>query len=471
MEGHSSFWTRSFLAVLARGEYPGVRPLVGILEAPSIRPDGSIIQRPGYDRSTGYLYAPTEDFPPVPESPAQADAARALAELHEPFADFQFSDETHQASTIAALLNILARPAIAGSTPAVIHDANTRGSGKTLKADAVSTIVTGRPTAKMAYPKDDEELEKILASYALRGASIVNFDNVTGTFGGGPLDRCLTAGDTVELRVLGKSEIPTMRWRAVIMATGNNIAIAGDTSRRVLISRLESPLENPEERQQFRHPNLLAWVRQNRPRLVVAALTVLRGWIVAGRPQMECAVWGSFEAWSAIIPPAIVFAGGQDPMRTRPVATGEEDEEKRSLFAILDGLARLDEAGRGLTAKTIIDTLYTRDRLRGEASPDGFEAFRESIEALTSPPPGTAPATQKLGNRLQRFRRRVVGGRMLDCEIDAHTKVGRWRVVAGTACTAGTVSAPRARTVDNSGESGARSTREYPQSPQIGDPL
>jgi hypothetical protein len=61
-----------------------------------------------------------------------------------------------------------------------------------------------------------------------------------------PLD--LTAGDTVELRVLGKSEVPTLRWRAVAMATGSNVAIAGDTSRRVLISRLESPLENPEDR-------------------------------------------------------------------------------------------------------------------------------------------------------------------------------------------------------------------------------
>ena len=274
-------------ALLARGDYPGIRPLVGIIEAPSMRPDGSIIQTPGYDKTTGYLYVPSGEFPLVPENPSHADAMLALDDLLEPFSEFPFAGPEHQASAIAGAMTIVARPAIKGSVPAVVHDANVRGSGKTLKADVVCIIGTGRATAKMTWPKTEEELEKILGAYGLRGARVISFDNLVAPFGGAPLDRCLTAGegDSVELRVLGKSEVPAVPWGAVVMATGNNVAISGDTARRMLVSRLESPLENPEERQQFTHPNLLAWVKENRPRLVVAVLTILRAWHVAGRPK------------------------------------------------------------------------------------------------------------------------------------------------------------------------------------------
>ncbi len=431
-------------AARERGEYPQIRPLIGIIESPSMRPDGSILQSPGYDRRTAYLYAPSAAFAAVPDAPSQDDARRALEELEEPFNDFPFRSSEHRASAIAAVLTVLARPAIRGSTPAVIHDANTRGAGKTLEGDVISLIATGREAAKMQYPATDDELEKVLAAYGLRGAALIAFDNVTGTFGGAPLDRCLTSGDLVELRVLGRSEVATVRWRAVVMATGNNVVLAGDTSRRVIISRLESPLENPEDRQQFGHSPLLQWVESERPRLVVAALTLLRAWHVAGRPLCGCRSWGSFEAWSALIPPAIVFSGGRDPMRTRPAALGEAEPEKSALIAILDGLARLDPTGVGQSARAITGALYTQERLRGLAPPDGFEGLRDAIDALVDNQAGRAPSPTKVGSALRRFRRRIVGNRMLDCAID-RKGVARWRVTgpaspAGDAGDAGAVS-------------------------------
>jgi hypothetical protein len=66
-------------------------------------------------------------------------------------------------------------------------------------------------------------------------------------------------------------------------ATGNNVAIHADTARRVCHIRLESPDERPEERQDFRHPNLLGWVGQERPRLLCAALAILLAYCAAGR--------------------------------------------------------------------------------------------------------------------------------------------------------------------------------------------
>ena len=335
--------------VLNRGRWPGLPHLVGVIEAPALRPDGSIIQQPGFDAATGYLYVPSLRFPAIADAPTQGDASRARAELEEVFADFPFRGPENRSAALAGLLTLLARPAINGSTPAVLTDANVRGSGKTLVVDSISLIATGRATPKMSYPSDDVELEKVLASYALRGASTINFDNITRPFGGGPLDRCLTAVNSVELRVLGKSEIPTLPWRAVIFGTGNNLVLTGDTARRVIVCRLESPLENPENRSGFRHPNLLQWVSRHRARLVRAALTILRGWIVAGKPRGNCDTWGSFEAWAAIVPPALVFAGATDPLRARAEHTGIEDEDKLALEAILDGWSRLNADGSRLT--------------------------------------------------------------------------------------------------------------------------
>jgi hypothetical protein len=414
--------------VLARGEYPSIRPIVGLLEAPSMRRDGTIIQTAGYDAASGYLYQPSVDFARVPDRPTQADAAQALAELEEVFCDFPFGQPFYRAAAIAAALTILVRPAIDGAVPCFLCDANTRGSGKSLVSDAVSTLVTGRAVAKMGFPWDDEELEKVLAAYAVRGASIVCFDNIIKTFGGHPLDRYLTATDTVELRILGKTEVPTVPWRGTILGSGNNIMMKGDTSRRALIIRIESPLEHPEDRADFKHHPLLPWVKAERPRLVVAALTLLRAWHVAGRRSMGLNPWGSFEAWSATIPAALVFAGSVDPMAARPATLDEGDPEKIALLCILENLSRLDVVGRGLTVKEIIAALYPQLRHGEPRTPDGFDDLREAIESLAPPIPGRAPDPNAFGYVLRRFKRRVVGGRRLDI-APGRAGVARWRVV------------------------------------------
>ena len=413
-------------AVRARGEWSGIRPLTGIIETPSITPKGRLIDSPGYDRATGYLYVPTIDFPVVPAHPTQEKANRALVELCEPFQDFPFESDAARLVPIAALLTLLARPAILGACPGFVIDAPTRGTGKTLMADVIATIATGRGAARMSWPHDEAELEKCLGAYALRGAAIVCFDNVARRFGGGPLDKCLTAADTVDLRVLGRSEIPTIRWRAVVLATGNNLELGGDTARRVLLSRLQSPLEHPELRHDFKLPRLLAWVTQERPRLVGAALTLLRAYVVAGHPDMDLGTWGSFEAWVDLIPRAIAFAGGASVLAARAVVSGVEEPEKRALATILQEWGRF--APEGATLNVAIQRLYAPARVGGGASDEGFGALREALEDLAPAQPGQAPDARKLGHAFRRLRGRVVAGRRLEA---ADSKVGgrqRWRV-------------------------------------------
>ncbi|MFO0751397.1 MAG: hypothetical protein U1F43_37870 [Myxococcota bacterium] len=253
-------------------------------------------------------------------------------------------------------------------------------------------------------------------------------DNVVTPFGGGTLDRALTAQDTVELRVLGKSEVPTLRWRALVIATGNNVEVKGDTTRRVVVSRLEPKIDSPEDRTDFRHPDLIGWLRGERSRLVAAALTLLRAWHLAGAPVGTCRTWGSFEAWARIIPPALVWAGGADPMGAR-IGSDAEDSERLALVGLLDGIERLAPPS-GVTARTLVEMLYPPARLLGTAAPDAFDGVREAIEMMVPTPAGKAPSTDRLGRALRSRKGRFVGGRFLEAS-PGHGGLMLWRVGRG----------------------------------------
>jgi hypothetical protein len=129
---------------------------------------------------------------------------------------------------------------------------------------------------------------------------------------------------------------------------------------------------------------------------------------------MGCRSWGSFEAWARIIAPAIVFAGGTDPMGCRIGVGTEGDTEAAALRVVLEGVQRLG-TDRGVTAKTIVGALWPPERLRGQDGlpPDGFDELREVLEALTGAATGRAPDTRRVGRALRRFKGRVIDGRRL----------------------------------------------------------
>jgi putative DNA primase/helicase len=421
-----------------KGDWPGIRTIVGVVETPILRPDGVVIQDAGYDKITHYVYVPSTKFPDIIDDHATRDNARwAFKYLSEIFADFPYVNDAHRSVPIAAILTLVARPAILGSIPAILFDASTRGSGKTLQTDAVAMVVTGRGAPRMNYTTDEIELEKILAGYALKGSPFICLDNVPAMrpFGGGPMDRVITARDEVELRVLGATKVLTIPWRALVMATGNNMSLYGDTSRRVLMARLEPTEESPEHRTKFEHDDLLGWIRKERPRMVSAALLILRAYWCAGRPNMGCARWGSFEEWSRLIPNAIKFAGGADPMGARPEAEEEVDNDLRSIRCIMARLREI-QGDDWFRISSIVELLYKCERPRdaeGNLRADGLEDLRDSIETLVGrrgmkfEGRSTAPDPVELGKRLGAFKGRIIGGLRLTTKSGSGG-VMRWRI-------------------------------------------
>lgn len=400
-------------AIYDAAEWDTVRPITGVLEAPCMRPDGSLIQAPGYDASTGYLYRPNCDFPEVPDKPTQGDANAALLEVCDLFADFPFHKAAEIYVPVAAILTVLARPAICGAVPAFVFDASTKGSGKSLLEQVIATMCTGRAAHLQTWSSRDEENSKMLQSYAMLRVPIVAIDNVASVFGGAMLDMLLTTAGPVRLRRLGETKIESTRWIAVVVAGGNNVALGTDTVRRVVIARIEPPTERPQDRTDFRHPRLLDHVAGARPRLVCAALTVLRGYVAAGRPDMGLPQWGSFEAWRDLVAQAIVWAGGDDVLGCRADRDGERDPEAEALRVVLEHLPRIAESG--CTARMLSEVLWPGGRQRGEdRPPDSFDKLRDALVDVIPCRPGAVPTARQIGCRLRGWRGRVVGGKRLE---------------------------------------------------------
>lgn len=320
--------------IATRDELP-FPPLEGVVEAPTMRPDGTVLDQPGYDAASALLYEPTTRFPPVPESILPADVQAARARIIDLFHDFPFVETSDVSAALAMVLTAAGRSAIDGPCPLFAVRATTPGSGKTLLADVVSIIATGRAAARMAAGKDDDETRKLILAIGLEGASVVLLDNVEGSLGSAAFAAALTS-TTFADRLLGMSKRVTVSLRTVTwVATGNNMSFRGDLGRRVVPIDLDAGVEHPEDRTGFKHENLLAHVRGQRAQLVIDAMTILRGYHEAGRPAHGKPRKGSFEAWDDLVRGAVVWTGLPDPIAGCDRIRDEGDDELEKLRVAL----------------------------------------------------------------------------------------------------------------------------------------
>jgi hypothetical protein len=272
--------------------------LDSIVEFPVIRPDGTLLTAPGYDSMTRLYYAPipTLQVPAIPEHPTPDDIVAALTLIDEIIGQFPYQNQASYANTIALLLTPLIRQAIDGHVPLALIDATRPGTGKSLLAETVALIATGRKATMMTAPYDDDEWRKRIASTLAEGATIITIDNIKARLQAASLDSALTS-HTVKERILGESRNGTYAQHATWMATGNNIQVGGDLPRRCYWIRMDARTSKPWTRGGFKH-DLETWVPAHRGEIIAALLTLARAWYDAGQPPMQVPIkMGSFQSW------------------------------------------------------------------------------------------------------------------------------------------------------------------------------
>jgi hypothetical protein len=284
----------------------------GLISAPVVRADGSLLLEPGYDEATGLCYRPdaTLALSRIPENPTKKDAeAAAKLIVDEVLHDFPFVDNASKAGALAAFLTPIIRPMIRGCVPLCLVDKPSPGTGASKLLDLVSIVATGRAMAALSPPGDEEEWRKLITGLMRDGAALACIDNIASDLKADALSRVLSSAIWKD-RTLGKPDAVEYPQRACWYATGNNLTLSGDLPRRSHLIQLDAKLARPWERTTFKHANINQWVAENRGRLLAALLTMARGWVVAGSPNGGCkSIVGGFDEWVSIVGGILSFAG------------------------------------------------------------------------------------------------------------------------------------------------------------------
>lgn len=293
-------------AVLGYGG--SLRPLHGVSHTPVLRPDGTVLEDPGYDDSTGLLYLPERGLavPRVPDRPTSRQIRDAMEFILRPVAQFPFVTEDHRATWVGLMFTPLMRPILPPPYQFAVITATNPGSGKTLLADLIGWV-HGR-TMRGELPRDQEELRKaVTATLLTTTAPVAVFDNMTGTVRSSVLEALLTNADYSD-RLLGKTRNLNLVNDRLWVATGNNAKIGGDLARRCVFIVIDPRVERPYLRTGFDITDLEGWMRENRGKYLAALLTVARGWVLAGSPA-DGDRSDSFAQWSGSLRGLLKWAG------------------------------------------------------------------------------------------------------------------------------------------------------------------
>ena len=354
--------------------------LEAVVEAPIMRPDGTIFDTPGYDPETRLYYRPGKGFEvgQIPTTPTHTDTQAAIRLLDEAVGEFPYEDGASAANVLALMLTPLVRQAVSGPVPLALIDKPQAGTGGSLLAETIAVIGSGRTAEMLGAPRDEEEWRKQITAKLAAGATMITVDNVEGSLYAPSLARALTARTWTD-RVLGRSETVTVSQRATWIATGNNIQLRGDLPRRCIWIRLDARESRPWQRENFRHPDLLGWVTKNRSRLVHALLTLARAWFAAGRPKApNLPRLGSFEGWAETVGGMVAFAGIPDFLGNLAELYDKADagglEWETFLYTWWEEL----DASKPITVAELSKVISTNDDLRAALPGDLAEAFDKS---------------------------------------------------------------------------------------------
>jgi len=393
--------------LLARREWD-LPVLAGIIQAPTLRPDGSILEIPGYDKETGLYFNPGQtQFQSIKSKPTKDDAWIGLQSLLYLIKEFPFENEESRSVEISGILTAIIRRSIP-TAPLHGFTAPKMANGKSLLTDVIGQIANGKDNAVLSQAESETEEKKRLLAVLAEGDLIVCYDNVEKPFGSPALCSVLSQTEYKD-RILGSTKNISVPTNALFLATGNNLTFVGDITTRTILCTLNAQCERPEERK-F-ELDLRSYIPNHRSELVHAALTILRAYIVAGRPKQPITPFGRFEEWSDLVRSAIVWIGMEDPCKTRKEIENTDPVRLAiktlfsAWFAVFDNTP--------IKVKTIID--------------NNSEELKEALSAFLQDSNSSNKGIS-LGRKLENYNKRIEGGFQLE-RMSMYQGSATWRIV------------------------------------------
>jgi hypothetical protein len=286
--------------------------LRGVIHTPAIRPDGSILQAPGFDTETGlYLSGQLRMRQPIPDKPTAENIRWALGLLLESMlVDFPWVSDASRANYLSLLLTAVIRPRLTCPTPLNVITAPERGSGKSFLGTAPQAVFGGTADDEYAWPQDDAEMRKQITTILREStAPVVVFDNV-------PADSAMDYPSFAGLltrsvwsdRALGRNGKITAPNDRIWAVTGTNVRLGGDYGQRSVLIDIDPEQPRPDQRTGFKIKNWPEWVRTNRAGIVAALLILARVWALNGAETVQRPMRG-FTPWAEQVGGILAFHG------------------------------------------------------------------------------------------------------------------------------------------------------------------
>jgi putative DNA primase/helicase len=356
--------------------------LTGVTKVPLFRPDGTLLSESGYDEPTGLIYDPPEDLEvSVPDKPGKRQVKAAVKLLGEMINDFPYLDKASLANALALGLTPLLRECIDGPTPLAALDKPSPGTGASLLVENLAYVATGKDPGALGASEDDAEMRKLITSMMRTGERFIFMDNVNCELKAASLARALTCS-VWEDRILGVSKTLRAPVRNAWAASANNLRLSLEIARRCYWIRLDAQVARPWNRdpEEFKHPDLRGWVKDNRSELLSALLTIGRRWFAQGQPEPQSLpTMGSYESWTKVLGGVLQEAGVEGFLANADQLYERVSEEVGLWTFFLENVYDAygdDPMSTGQITEALKDPAHRRLR---EALPDEFTLADENL--------------------------------------------------------------------------------------------
>jgi putative DNA primase/helicase len=287
------------------------------------------------------------------------------------------------------------------------------GTGKSYLVDTAAAALLGYRCPVFSASTREEETEKRLAGSLIDGRPMISIDNVNGVLRGDLLCQAIVR-PVVDVRPLGTSRKVRVENHATFVATGNNLRLEGDLTRRAILCYLDAGAARPELRAFTQSP--FDEMLQDRGHVIAAALTLVRAYICSGSPNPAPRL-ASFEEWSDTVRSALIWLGCADPVETMEV--GRADDPVRETFELCVAACRERYGERPFRAAELM-----QDAQAGHGGAPAYPSLHEAVFEIAHTGQRLDPSA--LAYWLRSHKGKVAEGYKL---TNDGKKQANWRVV------------------------------------------
>jgi hypothetical protein len=316
----------------------------------------------------------------LPKAIDRISIAKAKENIDELYIDFPFASNADKTNIIAFLFTPIVREMIKEPVPHFLISAPNHGTGKTILTKNTAELATGNNITENSWPERDDEIRKKLTSNLLTESEVIIFDNVNN-LDSPDFAALLTSYDWSD-RILGKNEMIRIPFRKIICSTGKNPSLSLEIARRTIMIRLEARVENPSERNDFKHANLEQWIDEHRELLMHSILSIVEGWVDAGKPKPSNKInMGAYWTFPEVMGGILEFAGWTDFLANRNriyEISADENDKWRSLCHIW----WRKHQNKAIPAREIAELMFQIDEFQSENSNNSTISPKEASKLV-----------------------------------------------------------------------------------------